>query len=76
MSNSLSRQYAKALFDLAAENHEIKEVYDNLLILKKSFQNEEFKSIMESILISKEEKKAILKNILPSLADSYFLYFH
>lgn len=76
MSNTLSRQYAKALFDLAIEKNEVQEVYNNLLILKKAFQDDKFKKLMESINISKEEKKEILKNILNSLDDSYFLFFH
>lgn len=76
MSNMVSRQYAKALFDLAMENGEVKEVYDNLLVLKKAFQDAKFKDVMESVNISKENKKEILKNILVSLPDSYFTFFH
>lgn len=76
MSNTLSKQYAKALFELAAENNEVEEVYQNLIVLKESFKNIDFKKIIESITISKEEKKQILKNILKDLNDSYFVYFH
>ncbi len=76
MSNTLSKQYAKALFDLATENNEVEDVYQNLIILKENFKDLSFKKIMESVTISKEEKKQILKNILIDLNDSYFLHFH
>ncbi len=76
MSSNLSRQYAKALFDLASEKREITEVYNNLQVSKKAFENPDFKKIMNSAVISKEEKKAILKKIFLNLSDSYFLYFH
>lgn len=76
MTNNLSKQYAKALFELATENNEIEDVYDNLIILKEAFNNQSFKDIIQSITISKEEKKQIIKNILINLNDSYFLYFH
>jgi len=67
-SNSTSKSYAVALYELAKENSELSKVEDEINGLEKLLKdNFDFKEIISSPTVGKEEKKKIMFRI----ADQY-----
>ena len=67
-SNSTSKSYAVALYELAKENSELNNAEDGMNGLKKLLNdNSDFKEIISSPTVGKEEKK----NIMFRIADQY-----
>lgn len=76
MVNTLSIQYAKALFDLASEKHEIVDTYHNLFVLTKVInESPDFMKIILSPRLNIEEKKQVVKKVFGNKEDDYFLHF-
>ena len=67
-SNSTSRSYAVALYELAKENSELSDAEDGMNGLKKLLNdNSDFKEMISSHTVEKEEKQKIMLGI----ADQY-----
>ena len=67
-SNSTSKSYAVALYELAKENSELNNAEDGMNGLKKLLNdNSDFKEIISSPTVGKEEKKKVIFEI----ADQY-----
>ena len=67
-SNSTSKSYAVALYELAKENSELSKVEDEINGLEKLLKdNFDFKEIISSPAVGKDEKKKIMLGI----ADQY-----
>ena len=63
MTNSVSLQYAKAIFDLACESSNEQTYYDSLVVIKKViFEDEDVCKTFSHPKIEDKEKKEILKN--------------
>ena len=66
-SNSTSQSYALALYELAKENSELKQVEDKVKSLKKLLkESPDFREMISSPTIIKEDKK----NVLSKIADT------
>ncbi len=67
-SNTTSRSYALALYELCKENSELKKVEDDIKSLKNLLNdNEEFKEAISNPIITKEDKG----NIISEIAKNY-----
>lgn len=76
MVNTLSFQYARALFDLAKEHSEVLDTHQNLVTLIKAIdENQEFLKILLSPKLTNDDKKNILKDIFRNQTNDYFLHF-
>ncbi len=65
-SNSTSKSYALALYELSKENSELKKIEDEIITIKKLLlENPSFKEIIQSPTVTIEEKK----NVLFAIAD-------
>ena len=63
-SNSTSRSYALALYELSKEDSELEKVEESMKALQKLLkESSNFKEIIESPAVSKEEKKNVIIEI-------------
>ena len=77
MVNTVSLQYARALFDLAEHNTEkIIEYRQNLKVISDIIDNDAmFQKVLDHPKISKNEKKDIFRETLENKIDPNLLYF-
>ena len=62
-SNSTSASYALALYELAKESSELAKVEEEMKSIDKLLkENSDFKEMILSLAVTKEEKKAVIKN--------------
>ena len=64
IKSQVGRRYSKAIFDIAEEKNQVKEIYELLnsaMVLYRT--DKEFKNFIRNPLISNEEKKLILNEI-------------
>ncbi len=60
----VANRYSKALFEIAKEYENIEKIMEDLEIMKDLFEkSKDFKIIMETSAVSKEEKKKIIEEI-------------
>ena len=69
-------EYAKALYELAGENNK-EELYRDYFrtLIKLLFESEDFKNLLDSPFVDKEEKKKVIKNTFEKCFDETFLHF-
>ncbi|MED3561691.1 F0F1 ATP synthase subunit delta [Bacillus sp. MUM 116] len=69
MSNSIvAKRYASALFQIAKEQQILSQVEEDLRVVKEVLQtNKDVKAVLGSLKISKENKKAILRDAFASI---------
>jgi len=70
-------EYAKAIYELAHETNKIKTFNECFIVVTQTaFKNEKFLEILDSPVISKEEKKELIKKVYKSLDEDFinFLY--
>ncbi len=69
-------EYAKALYDLAKENDNL-ELYRDFFrtLMKIYFSMEDFKNLLNSPFVNKEEKKEFIKKTFGNVFDEIFLNF-
>ncbi|MBI0578114.1 F0F1 ATP synthase subunit delta [Neobacillus cucumis] len=69
MSNSIvAKRYASALFQIAKEQQILSAVEEDLRIVKEVIQtNKDLKAVLSSLKLSKENKKAILKQAFANI---------
>lgn len=76
MTNSVSLQYAKAIFDLACESSNEQTYYDSLVVIKKViFEDEDVCKTFSHPKIETKEKKEILNNVLKDKIDLTLLHY-
>jgi F-type H+-transporting ATPase subunit delta len=77
MVNTVSLQYAKALFDLGqAKIDKIVEYHQQLIVIQKSIENDSmFQQVLNHPKISKSEKKDIFRSVFLEMVDPNVLYF-
>lgn len=69
-------EYAKALYELALENKKEETYRDYFRVLiKLLFTDEDFKKLLDSPFVDKEEKKKVIKNAFGKVFDETFLNF-
>ena len=64
IKSQVGRRYSKAIFDIAEEKNQVKEIYEMLnsaMVLYRT--DKEFKNFIRNPLISNEEKKLVLNEI-------------
>ena len=64
IKSQVGRRYSKAIFDIAEEKNQVKEIYELLnsaMVLYRT--DKEFKNFIRNPLISNEEKKSVLNEI-------------
>ena len=64
IKSQIGRRYSKAIFDIAEEKNQVKEIYEMLnsaMVLYRT--DKEFKNFIRNPLISNEEKKLVLNEI-------------
>jgi len=60
----VANRYSEALFEVAKEENKLEKVVNDLSLFNDIFQtNKEFKIVMETSAVSKEEKKEIIEDI-------------
>ncbi|MED1469059.1 F0F1 ATP synthase subunit delta [Bacillus salipaludis] len=69
MSNSIvAKRYASALFQIAKEQQVLSQVEEDLRVVKEVIQtNKDLKAVLSSLKLSKENKKAILKQAFANI---------
>ncbi|WP_026572682.1 F0F1 ATP synthase subunit delta [Bacillus sp. UNC438CL73TsuS30] len=69
MSNSIvAKRYASALFQIAKEQQILSQVEEDLRVVKEVIQtNKDLKAVLSSLKLSKENKKAILKQAFANI---------
>lgn len=76
MVSSVSIQYAKAIFELALANQNENNYYQDLLVIKESFiDDEKTKQVFSHPSISTREKKEILSNVLNDKINAELLHY-
>lgn len=73
IKSQVGRRYSKAIFDIAQEKNQVKEVYELLnsaMILYRT--DKEFKNFIINPLIENKEKKSVLKEIFGKDNDDNF----
>lgn len=71
----VSKEYAKAIFEIALENKKEDKYLELLkMVLKTLDNNEDFKKILNSPFISDDEKNNLLNNVFKEI-DEDFLHF-
>ncbi|MEI6857183.1 ATP synthase F1 subunit delta [Psychrilyobacter sp.] len=66
----VGKRYATAIYEIAAGEGKVKEVYETLnSIMETYLENLEFKNLVAHPLISKEKKKSFVKKIFPDLDE-------
>ena len=66
----VGKRYAVAIYEIATEKNKVKEVYETLnTIMETYLKNQEFKNLVTHPLVSKTEKKEIIKKIFPDLNE-------
>lgn len=64
IKSQIGRRYSKAIFDIAEEKNQVKEIYELLNSAMILYRNDkEFKNFIRNPLISNEEKKIVLNEI-------------
>ncbi|MBR4495733.1 MAG: ATP synthase F1 subunit delta [Acholeplasmatales bacterium] len=72
----VENEYAKALYEIAQENKKEEQYRDYFRILMTLyFEDEDFKKLLNSPFIDKDEKKTFLKNTFGKVFDEDFLNF-
>ncbi len=72
----LANRYAKALFDLALEQKVLDNVVEDMkLVISVCQQNKEFQLMLQSPIIYKDKKEAILKEIFEKSMQQISLFF-
>lgn len=67
----IANEYAKALFQLAKEKHDVKNIHDQFRLLIDSInQNPDFYKVLSSPKFFDIEKKEILKNVCNSFSET------
>ncbi|WP_338973454.1 ATP synthase F1 subunit delta [Fusobacterium nucleatum] len=64
IKSQVGRRYSKAIFDIAEEKNQVKEIYEllnSVMVLYRT--DKEFKNFIRNPLISNEEKKLVLNEI-------------
>ena len=64
IKSQVGRRYSKAIFDIAEEKKQVKEIYEllnSVMVLYRT--DKEFKNFIRNPLISNEEKKSVLNEI-------------
>ena len=64
IKSQVGRRYSKAIFDIAEEKNQVKEIYEMLnsaMVLYRT--DKEFKNFIRNPLIENEQKKAVLTEI-------------
>ncbi len=57
----IGKRYSKAIYELAEENKNVKELYDSLSLVMESYiKDKEFKNFVDHPLVKKEEKKVLV----------------
>jgi F-type H+-transporting ATPase subunit delta len=58
---TVGKRYSQAIYDLAEESKNVKELYDNLnLVMETYVKDMEFKNFVDHPLVKKEDKKALI----------------
>ena len=71
----VSKEYAKAIFEIALENNKEDKYLELLkMVLKTLDKNEDFKKILNSPFISEDEKNNLLINVFKGI-DEDFIHF-
>lgn len=66
----VGKRYAVAIYDIAAKENKVTEVYDTLnSIMETYLENLEFKNLVAHPLISKKDKKDFVKKIFPKFDE-------
>ncbi|OQY41862.1 MAG: ATP synthase F1 subunit delta [Fusobacteriia bacterium 4572_74] len=66
----VGKRYAVAIYDIAAGEKKVTEVYDTLNSIMESYlENLEFKNLVAHPLISKEDKKKFVKKVFPDFDE-------
>lgn len=74
--NKLSGIYAKALFEIALEEHMDKQILEETCMLAETFsQTPEFIKVLDAPMIERSEKLAVIDNTLKDQVSCYTLNF-
>lgn len=76
MTLSVEKAYSQALYEAALSDGKTKRIYDELSAVSKLFlKNSDYQRLLDSPLISKEEKRGLIDEAFSGRADEYIVNF-
>ncbi|AOY75581.1 F0F1 ATP synthase subunit delta [Clostridium formicaceticum] len=76
MAELIARKYAKALFEVAQEDNNLQPIREELNFIKEALgENENFKKLLHTPLITSNEKKDIVKNVFKDTLTNEVMNF-
>ncbi|AKL93734.1 F-type ATP synthase delta subunit [Clostridium aceticum] len=76
MAELIAKKYAKALFEVAQEDNTLQPIREELAFIQAALEeNQDFKKLLHTPLITSNEKKEIVKNVFKEKVSTEMLNF-